>query len=362
MSIMTCMMALIVLSIGGLLAATPYLMPPTECFAVSVPPSAKQDPRVQAIYRRYVAIVAVGTLACAAIPIVGGGSEVSIVIAVFAPLILGVGAMLHARSKVRALKEQEGWHANGQRAAAFVADETVPRPLPLAWNLLFLVLAAAFAIAGVALYERFPEQVPMQTSLDGTVTRYADRSLATVLFPALLTLFFGLVIAACHWMIVRSKKPIDPASPASSALAYGSFARAQSIMLLAGGLLLCAAIGIMYFATSLGALPMASAAPLVAAVALAFVIAEMALAVAQGQSGARMAGELRASDELSADDDEHWLLGSIYFNPDDASFVVPKRFGVGWTVNMGNRLGWLAIGALLALSLAFAFGIEILMR
>ena len=235
MTAMTCMMSLIVLSVGAILAATPYLMPPTECFAVSVPPSAKQDPRVRAIYRRYTAIVAVGSLACAAIPLAGGASDIAIAVAVFAPLILGVGAMLHARSKVRALKEQEGWHASGQRAAAFVADETAPKPLPLAWNLLFLVLTAAFAIAGLALYERFPKQVPMQTSLDGTVTRYAPRSLGTVLFPALLTLFVGSVLAASHWMIIRSKKPIDPASPASSALAYGSFARAQSIMLLAGG-------------------------------------------------------------------------------------------------------------------------------
>ena len=116
----------------------------------------------------------------------------------------------------------------------------------------------------------------------------------------------------------------------------------------------------MYFATSIGVLSMASAAPLVAGAALAFCIAEMALSVAQGQSGARMAGELRASDELAADDDEHWLLGSIYFNPDDASFVVPKRFGVGWTVNLGNRLGWLILGGLLAFAVAFALGIELL--
>ena len=37
------------------------------------------------------------------------------------------------------------------------------------------------------------------------------------------------------------------------------------------------------------------------------------------------------------DDDGNWIGGVLYRNPDDPSWFVTRRFGVGWTVNIGNR-------------------------
>ena len=39
------------------------------------------------------------------------------------------------------------------------------------------------------------------------------------------------------------------------------------------------------------------------------------------------------------DDDNFWILGFIYNNPDDPSIFVNKRFGAGWTVNIGSNKG-----------------------
>jgi uncharacterized membrane protein len=53
-----------------------------------------------------------------------------------------------------------------------------------------------------------------------------------------------------------------------------------------------------------------------------------------------------------ADDDPHWR-GIFYCNPDDPRLVVPKRFGIGRTLNYGRPLAWIftfgapaAVGAL----------------
>ena len=46
-------MILMVLLVGALLALTPRLMPSTECFAVTVPPSAQQDQRIRLLKRNY---------------------------------------------------------------------------------------------------------------------------------------------------------------------------------------------------------------------------------------------------------------------------------------------------------------------
>jgi uncharacterized membrane protein len=36
------------------------------------------------------------------------------------------------------------------------------------------------------------------------------------------------------------------------------------------------------------------------------------------------------------DDDQYWYGGFIYNNPDDPAMFVPKRFGLGWTLNFGH--------------------------
>ena len=38
-------------------------------------------------------------------------------------------------------------------------------------------------------------------------------------------------------------------------------------------------------------------------------------------------------------DDENWIYGFIYYNKDDNQFLVQKRLGVGWSINMANTKG-----------------------
>jgi len=48
--------------------------------------------------------------------------------------------------------------------------------------------------------------------------------------------------------------------------------------------------------------------------------------------------------------DEVWR-GIFYFNPNDPALLVPKRFGIGYTLNFGNPWCW-AVVALIFLMLA----------
>lgn len=48
--------------------------------------------------------------------------------------------------------------------------------------------------------------------------------------------------------------------------------------------------------------------------------------------------------------DEEWKGGVFYSNRSDRALLVPKRFGVGYTLNFGNPWAW----ALLVLILFFA--------
>lgn len=39
------------------------------------------------------------------------------------------------------------------------------------------------------------------------------------------------------------------------------------------------------------------------------------------------------------DDERHWIWGSLYYNPDDPSLFIEKRYGIGWTLNIGHPAG-----------------------
>ena len=62
------------------------------------------------------------------------------------------------------------------------------------------------------------------------------------------------------------------------------------------------------------------------------------LALRYGQGGARIerAGVATPLTNGLADN-RNWVLGMFYVNRDDPSFLVERRFGLGYTINLGNR-------------------------
>ncbi len=54
------------------------------------------------------------------------------------------------------------------------------------------------------------------------------------------------------------------------------------------------------------------------------------------------------------DDDRYWSWGFFYNNPDDPAVFVPKRYGMGWTVNFGRPLGKVFLIGTLLLPLLLA--------
>jgi len=49
------------------------------------------------------------------------------------------------------------------------------------------------------------------------------------------------------------------------------------------------------------------------------------------------------NEGVERDDDRHWVGGFIYNNPNDSSFLVEKRFGIGMTMNVGTLAGKLVV-------------------
>lgn len=59
------------------------------------------------------------------------------------------------------------------------------------------------------------------------------------------------------------------------------------------------------------------------------------------------------------DDDEYWINGITYHNPNDRSMLVPKRAGLGLTLNMAMRSSKVLIGVIFTLVFMFIAGLGI---
>ena len=368
--LMVFLVAIVFLS-GALLAATPWFMKKGECFAVTIPESAQADERFLAFRKRYAAAVLAVTLICAvALGAVSNvalgkmGSEAdsdslnailaaAIVVAATIPLVASFALMLRYRKRVEAIKREEGWKAERDEAVALIGFEEAPVPPSLAWNVVYVPIVLITLAIGLALYPSTPDLVPTHFDFAGNVNQWTPKGPALIAFPLLFEVFMAACFIFSHWMTIRSKKDIDPARPAISAYAYGAFARAECILLLVGGSVLTAVLGIVMILMMAEILSMLVTIALIIVATLILVGATIAVSVVYGQSGSRLVKRLEENGGIIADNDEHWKAGIFYWNKDDASLFLPKRFGVGWTMNWARPAAWLIVGGFTLASIAF---------
>ena len=180
MNLIIFMFCAIVLLVGLILTVTPWLMPKTECFTVTVPHGARNEEPLRGLLRSYtcwmVAITALcvlawpATLALGRIDVTTRSGEfvltLLLFVTTFAPIIASFALMLSYRARVKAVKQERGWTAE-HAAAAFVGTEDFPKPLSLAWNLLYLPLIGGLAAFTLSHYDQFPSQIPMNIDLAG---------------------------------------------------------------------------------------------------------------------------------------------------------------------------------------------------
>lgn len=368
--LMVFLVAIIFLS-GALLAATPWFMKKGECFAVTIPESAQADERFLAFRKRYAAAVLAVTLICAvalgavsnvALGKMGSAPDsdslnailaAAIVVAAMIPLVVSFALMLHYRKRIEAIKREEGWKAERDEAVALIGFEEAPAPPSLAWNVVYMPIVLITLAIGLALYPSAPDMVPTHFDFAGNVNQWTPKGPALIAFPLLFEVFMAACFIFSHWMTIRSKKDIDPARPAISAYAYGAFARAECILLLVGGSVLTAVLGIVMILMMVEILSMFVTVALIIVATLILVGATIAVSVVYGQSGSRLVKRLEENGDMIADNDEHWKAGIFYWNKDDASLILPKRFGVGWTMNWARPAAWLIVGGFALASIAF---------
>ncbi|MFG3526759.1 DUF5808 domain-containing protein [Streptomyces sp. NPDC047917] len=353
---------LVVLSAVLYAAPSPLLNPAAVPFGVRVPPDKARAAVVEEQRHHYrgailVAAAVVTVLSSAlgaALGTLTAGAVGSLLLCAFAAAL-----WVRAHRGIARAKADGGWYEDTRQGAVMDTSlRTDPVRFPWYWTVPALVVIAVSVAAGVIVYPGLPDHISMpRRSAGGTVYESYPTTVWTAFGLVLCQVLLTLVVAAVVAGLLRARADLDVARPAAAAARYRRYLvfTARSMMGIAAllDLMLLGLSALMWSDTRSTPLTWAvTGVPLVAVLAL---VACLTLRV--GPAGSRLPAPAGEDDTglVPRDDDRFWRgAGTVYVNADDPAVLVPKRVGIGWTVNLGNPRVLVATASLLAVAVGAA--------
>lgn len=319
--------------------ALPQLSRPTVPLGVSVPSDRVDHPVVVAAIKRYRIWTLLGAIITAAIMVATANMPEKGALFLLAYVTFSLVVYAVCRRTIMQAKAAEGWYDDVQvQIAAPVTKTQTATPLwPL---LLFAVGICLAAIAVMALnFSSLPDPLPVHYDAAGNVTDWQERTWVNVLAMPLIALLTTLVLTGICAILARRH---DAHFPDGNPQAAQRFQRGNML----------AVQRVLAIVTLLSAMVMSAlaVAPLfklnanaMAWISFSVVAATLLPIVYLVFDSVRRHRALRAtppeSGPQSPDDDRLWVWGMFYLNHDDPRMWVPKRNGLGLTVNLGHPGG-----------------------
>jgi len=207
------------------------------------------------------------------------------------------------------------------------------------WFLPSLLIIISNILALLLYYNKIPAKIAVHFNLQGMANQFMDKSYFHVLLLPLTSIFIFCVFMVIYFSIKISKQEIDPNRPETSKLKDMHFRLIWSdyaVIMCTYSILWILFISL--YATKLLILSTNTFETINIATILLLLLSSVILAVKTGQSGSKL--KLKMNETTTGmnnvDDDSYWKLGMFYYNPHDPSIFIPKRYGVGWTVNFGR--------------------------
>lgn len=222
------------------------------------------------------------------------------------------------------------------------------------WFLPSLLIIISNIIILLISYKRIPGQITLHFDMQGIANQFVDKSYLHILLAPLGSFIIFCVFIVIYFSIKLSRQEIDSNRPETSKLQDRQFRLLWSEY----SVILCTGTVTWMFFVSLHAsklliIPHDIFRIIIIAFPLLCLIYTMFLAVKTGQSGSRLKLKTNEPDTgmNNVDDDSYWKFGMIYYNPHDPSIFVSKRYGIGWTINMGRPAGTVILISIIAISI-----------
>jgi len=209
-------------------------------------------------------------------------------------------------------------------------------------NLRVGLIAPPFIALGLtALYLRLhwseiPERFPVHWGADGQPNGWAIRDAHGVYGPLLMGIAMSVLVLVMAWVIARLSRNTVMRSVTVRSLEVLLYPLTLTFIVI-------------------GLLPlMRPANP--AAIVLLTIIPMLLTVVGVMYWSYRKISVPAPETDVSPEPqrDAYWKAGMFYYNPNDPAIFVAKRVGIGYTINLGNKISWLVITGLLLIPLVIA--------
>ncbi|WMT50596.1 MAG: DUF1648 domain-containing protein [Ferroplasma sp.] len=341
------------LVVGFSLAFVPYMTEKSINFGIRIPVDKINSDVIRRAKRVYAVSVIIITLVMISLDVALHGITAFTVAMLPIILILGFSVYFAEHYRLLRIKKQENWFEGSKEVVTgqFVIASGGKFPFIYALPGILIILII-FAI-GIFYYPHIPSVFPTHFGANGQPNAYSTKTVLSVfLVPvigAITTLFIIILAYAISPASIREDTAVRHAGERTNIF------RHRMVILLS---IIPVFINITFGLSSFEEWELIhnlNIAILIAPV-LAMVVAVMVISFATGQVGSNVRIRGSVPSEINkqpvrdtADDDKYWKGGVIYVNRNDGRILVPKRFGVGFTFNMGHPAGIAILAALIAI-------------
>jgi uncharacterized membrane protein len=329
----------------------PSLTPRSVQFGVRIPPERIADRSYLYIRKRFrihvaasSSIVLISSLLVCIITGSAGFSPLFILVEILTMWFVYLDARRHLRNVKISEKWTEGYI---QKMPAVITPERPATVRILLYFVMPLTVIVSTAVIAMREYPYMHAILPVKFSGPDPVA-FAHKTVQLVLTPVYSQLIFLgiysiLVFALCRVKVVPEYPDLDRSLAVQRHYRLGViFALSVLLTMVEVDIMLS---GMAQWEIVPGIFTEFSVIPSVVGLVLVVAIVSRMRHRFPGQLNVESAGPRRV---MNRDDDSFWKAGMIYYNRDDPSVIVPKRFGIGYTVNYGNPLIKIAILILLA--------------
>ena len=349
-------------------SAMPFLLKRTIAFGVTIPEGHTDDPTIASFKKIYAATIFItGLVSLIAYFIWTKNSNLTeekvmlTGLAIqFGIIFLSMGLYFYFHAKTTHLKRYNDWGQNlKQVRITDLSMRAKDEMLPSFFYALPMIITVGLIAYTATQYNSMPDMIPTHWGPSGQADAFSRKTPFSVIALLLILLVMQGMMLGINAFTKQSGIKLNAAKRQTSQIQQLSFRKYTSWFLFMTSVLITVLLGFLQLTTiheGLGNAALMLALPLGFLLIILIVTAIYAFKV--GQSGSRI--DVAMEDDSIAgitdvDDDKFWKAGIFYVNKDDSSIFVEKRFGVGWTINMGNPIGYIIILLPLMLILAITF-------
>ncbi len=327
---------LFVFIIGIIIAMVPYMTEKSVIFGVRIPLEYINSNTVNKMKKTYLFIVLILTAIFTVITLI---TPYIFIISLMPLFIIIVEFMVYLPEhyRLKKIKSSEHWIMNGNVNENKITGifNTEKAKFPWFFGIPGILITISIFITGLLYYKNIPHKFATHFNANGVPNAYSIKSIGSVFILGFISIVTTAMIILLAYAIYKTSLKTDNAS--SNGEKKAMLFRERMVYTV---LLIPAFINSTLLISSFQMWGILKKNILVDLIPI-FLMVVLVLVVSfkTGQLGSNIKIDNDNKVSNNSDDDSLWKAGVLYYNKNDTRMMVPKRFGVGYTINFGRPVG-----------------------